>query len=273
MAGFKLISLLLPMKLLNLPMLACAALVPVMAQLSAPNDNGVAMGHLHLTVRDVDAQKAFWTALGGIPVVNGRLQLIQFPGTFIMLRKGEPTGGTVGSVINHLGFKVKSLEESRVGWKAAGLKTEPGGNPKQMWLWAPDEIKVEMSEDASMTVPIASHHIHYYTPAVLEMQAWYGKTFGAVPGKRGAFDAADLPAINLSFTKSDAALPGTKGRALDHIGFEVKNLEAFLKKLEAAGVKIESPYRQLPNSTTAIAFLTDPWGTYIELTENLAPSK
>jgi hypothetical protein len=53
----------------------------------------------------------------------------------------------------------------------------------------------------------------------------------------------------------------------------VKNLESFLKKLEAAGIKIDSPYRQLPNSTTAIAFLTDPWGTYIELTENLAPAK
>jgi catechol 2,3-dioxygenase-like lactoylglutathione lyase family enzyme len=141
-----------------------------------------------------------------------------------------------------------------------------------MWVWAPDEIKVEMSEDPSMTVPIASHHIHYYVPAPLEAQAWYAKTFGAVPGKRGTFDAADLPAINLSFTKSDA-LPGSKGRAVDHIGFEVKDLESFLKKLESAGVKIDSPYRQLPNSTTAIAFLTDPWGTYIELTENLAPPK
>jgi hypothetical protein len=27
------------------------------------------------------------------------------------------------------------------------------------------------------------------------------------------------------------------------------------------------------NGTTKIAFLTDPWGTYIELTEGLAPKK
>jgi catechol 2,3-dioxygenase-like lactoylglutathione lyase family enzyme len=261
------------MKLLNLLLLACAACLPVLAQLSAPNDAGVAMGHIHLLVRDVDAQKAFWVAVGGVPVVNERLQLIQFPGTFIMLRKGEPTGGTVGSVINHIGFKVKNLQESLAKWKAAGLKTEPGSNPKQMWVWAPDEIKVEMSEDPSMTVPIASHHIHYFATAPLEIQAWYAKMFGAVPGKRAQFDAADLPAINLSFTKVDAAFPGSKGRAVDHIGFEVKNLEAFLKKLEAAGVKLDLPYRRLPDSTTAIAFLTDPWGTYIELTENLAPAK
>src|SRR5689334_12753497 len=100
------------MKLLNFLLLACAMAFPVFAQLSAPNESGVAMGHIHLTVRDLDAHKAFWAALGGVPVVNGRLQLIQFPGTYIMLRKAEPTGGTVGSVINHIGFKVKNLQES-----------------------------------------------------------------------------------------------------------------------------------------------------------------
>jgi hypothetical protein len=75
------------------------------------------------------------------------------------------------------------------------------------------------------------------------------------------------------FRQADAAPAGTRGRGLDHIGFVVKNLEEFCKKLEAAGQKFDRPYGRLPNSTTAIAFLTDPWGTYIELTENLAPSK
>src|SRR5437588_2968889 len=202
------------MKLANLLLLSCA---PLLAQLSAPNDAGVAMGHIHLAVRDVDAQKAFWIALGGVPAVNGRLQLIQFPGMFVMLRKAEPTGGTVGSVVNHVGFKVKDMKESRARFNAAGMKTEPGASATQFWVYAPDDIKVEMTEDASLTVPIASHHIHFFVPAPLETQAWYAKMFGAVPGKRGNFDAADLPAINLSFTKVDAALPGTKGRSLDHI--------------------------------------------------------
>jgi hypothetical protein len=33
------------------------------------------------------------------------------------------------------------------------------------------------------------------------------------------------------------------------------------------------PVRQVPNTNLKIAFLTDPWGTYIELTEGLAPPK
>jgi len=53
----------------------------------------------------------------------------------------------------------------------------------------------------------------------------------------------------------------------------VKNpIDAFvLAKLEAGGMKLDRPFTRLPNSATAIAFLTDPWGTYIELTENLGP--
>jgi hypothetical protein len=61
----------------------------------------------------------------------------------------------------------------------------------------------------------------------------------------------------------------TKGRSLDHIGFEVKNLDEFVPRLEALGIKLDSPPRQIPNSNVKAAFLTDPWGTYIELTENL----
>jgi hypothetical protein len=61
----------------------------------------------------------------------------------------------------------------------------------------------------------------------------------------------------------------TKGRAIDHIGFEVKNVEAFMKKLQEEGVTIEIPYRDVPNIGLKIGFVTDPVGTRIELTEGL----
>jgi hypothetical protein len=56
---------------------------------------------------------------------------------------------------------------------------------------------------------------------------------------------------------------------VDHVGFEVKHLEEFCKKLEANGVKLDVPYRKAPSAGIAIAFLTDPFGTYVELTEGL----
>jgi catechol 2,3-dioxygenase-like lactoylglutathione lyase family enzyme len=254
-------------------MLTGAATPRLHAQLAAPGASGVAMGHLHLGVKDLDAQKKFWAALGGTRVQNGALALIQLPGTFIMLRQATPTGGTAGSTINHVGFLVKDIAPWIAKWQAAGLTMEPQARPTQVYLIGPDEVRVEILEDKTIDVPLKMHHAHYYIASPLETQAWYARTFGVVPGKRGQFDAADLPGVNLTFAKADTPTVGTKGRSLDHIGFEVKDLEAFCKKLEAGGIKLDRPYTRLPNSTTAIAFLTDPWGTYIELTENLAPAK
>jgi catechol 2,3-dioxygenase-like lactoylglutathione lyase family enzyme len=247
--------------------------VAASAQLSAPNADGVAMGHIHLTVRDIDASKSFFTLLGGTLVANGPLQLIEFPGVYVMLRKGEPSGGSVGSTVNHFGFQVKNMQNWLPKWQAAGLKMEPIRRPTQVYLLTPDDLRVEILEEPSLSTPIAFHHIHFAAQEIPGMQAWYAKTFGAVTGKRGQFDAADLPGVNLTFSPSDTAPAATKGRVLDHIGFEVRNLPVFLTKLEAAGIKIDRPYTKIPNSSAAVAFFTDPWGTYIELTEGLAPPK
>jgi len=62
------------MKRRLLALAGCLALVtstPAFAQLAPPNDLGVALGHIHLVVKNVDAQKEFWTTmLGGTMVSN-----------------------------------------------------------------------------------------------------------------------------------------------------------------------------------------------------------
>ena len=51
----------------------------------------------------------------------------------------------------------------------------------------------------------------------------------------------------------------------------MKNIDAFVAKLQAAGIKTDAPIRNSTNaSRLRIAFITDPWGTEIELTEGLA---
>jgi hypothetical protein len=104
-----------------------------------------------------------------------------------------------------------------------------------------------------------------------EMQAWYMSTFGAKEAPSAnpaAFVSAQLPGVLLNFTPA-ASVVGTEGRVMDHIGFEVKGLEAFLKQLEARGIKPTVTYRKIEALGIAIAFVTDPWGTRIELTEGL----
>ena len=121
-----------------------------------------------------------------------------------------------------------------------------------------------------MGVPIIAHHIHLYVPeaSVLEAKAWYVRMFGGVPGKRWRYEATDLPGINLNFSAALRPTVPTKGRMLDHIGFEIENLDAFCRRLAANGVTFDVPYSKSPTGV-ATAMLTDPWGTSIELTEGL----
>jgi catechol 2,3-dioxygenase-like lactoylglutathione lyase family enzyme len=230
------------------------------------------MGHLHINTTDIPAHQRFWTALGGTPTKLGTIEGVRFPGVVVYLKQAKPAGGTEGSVIGHVAFAVKDLRGSLARWKERGIAAdrEPGQGARQAFVTAPDGIRVEITEDAALGVPIAHHHVHFYNSDVDATKAWYVKTFGAKPGKRGKFEAADIPGANLTFDKAAATSAPTRGRALDHIGFEVRGgLEAFAKKLEAGGIKLDVPYRKMPNLGIALVFLTDPWGTYIELTEPL----
>jgi catechol 2,3-dioxygenase-like lactoylglutathione lyase family enzyme len=245
--------------------------VAAFAQLPPPNEAGATMGHLHLYVTDVEAHKKFWVEqMGGAAVKLGPMDVMKFPGVLVFLRKAEPTGGTEGSVVNHIGFLVRDLDPWVARWKAAQIKfVMENMKNRQVFIEAPDGVKIEIYEDKTIAAPIVNHHVHFYTAAVEEMRAWYVKMFGAKAGKRLRFEAADLPGVNLTFSPSEKPTAATKGRSLDHIGFEVDNLEAFCRKLEGLGVKFDIAYRKVPALGIAVAFLTDPWGTYVELTEGL----
>jgi catechol 2,3-dioxygenase-like lactoylglutathione lyase family enzyme len=252
---------------------AILTVVPLSAQLASPNSAGVAIGHIHINATDVEAQKAFWVQLGGIPVNNEKLMMVQFPGIYIVLRKQDPTGGTVGSAINHFGFYVKNSAQAQAKWKAAGLKWEPGNTPGQGFLTGPDNVRVEIYENTSLSGPIAMHHVHLNMTDPMAAQKWYVENFGATAGKRGMFETANVPGTEITLGKNETPQTPTKGRSVDHMGFEVKNIDDFVKKLAAKGIQIEGGIRTSANaSKLRIAFLTDPWGTYIELTEGLTPA-
>src|SRR6202451_12671 len=100
-------------------LLALAALTatPAFAQLAAPNAAGAAIGHIHINAADVDVQSRFWTDVGGKIVQREKITMVQFPGIYILLRKQDPTGGTVGSSLNHLGLYVRDFQPNVDKWK------------------------------------------------------------------------------------------------------------------------------------------------------------
>ena len=231
-------------------------------------------------------------ALGGVAIKVGtdNREIIKFPNALVFMRVQKPTGGTKGTTVDHIAFSVKNLRQVVDRIKAGGFRmvtaseappnikvqddigaVEGGPVSGIAYAMGPDDVKVEIVEMKAQAAPIASHHIHFFG-AQKDMHAWYMQTFGASPltsANPAAFISASLPGLTMNFAPSQMPVVGTQGRALDHIGFEVKNLEAFTKKLETQGIKLASPYRQVPALGISIAFINDPWGTYIELTEGL----
>jgi lactoylglutathione lyase len=57
------------------------------------------------------------------------------------------------------------------------------------------------------------------------------------------------------------------GDQLDHLAFEVPDLAAAMRRLEASGGKIAKEPYELKGGSSRIAFVTDPNGIWIELLE------
>lgn len=283
--------------LLSLPV----ALLVVVSTAPSPStaqtitaDGPVVYGHHHFNTTDMAAQKAFYVdTLGGTAAKIGTngIEVITFPNVFLFFRPMQaPTAGTIGSTVNHIGFSVPDLTAVVAKLKARGYKmiTSDSVAPTVKitddiaaaspttniaFVLGPEDVKVELLEVKAQALPIQLHHVHFFGQQHAQMQAWYAKTFGAAPQPQApgqVFVTDQLPGVTLSFSPSPTPTVGTEGRALDHIGFEVKNLEAFTKKLEAEGITLTVPYRQVPALGIAIAFIKDPWGTNIEMTEGLA---
>jgi catechol 2,3-dioxygenase-like lactoylglutathione lyase family enzyme len=115
-------------------------------------------------------------------------------------------------------------------------------------------------------LPIVDH-IHLLVPDQAQGVAWYQKHFGGQPTTE-APDRLMLGETRLIFLRNDKGQPST-GSAIDHLGFSVADLDATMKALEADGVKVVTPARDVPG-LFKLAFVEDPWGTRIEVVQDAA---
>lgn len=277
-----------------LPISVLLLLSPSVGAELSNEDARVIVGHYHLNVTSIDEHKKFWVdVLGGKVVELARdVEVIEFPDVYLFLREQPPTGPTRGTSFDHIGFAVPDVAEVTARAVANGYERTVGREPgpgetvspptagnygRFEYLLGPDGVKVELVTNMdAYAPPIKHHHVHFVNESFVEMQQWYMKAFDASlrPGQTDFFIGADLPGVGymlnfFSWLPEEELVP-TRGRAVDHVGFEVRELERFIDELAAKGIELTAPYRiDDEHGGIAVATLTDPYGVTIELTEGL----
>jgi catechol 2,3-dioxygenase-like lactoylglutathione lyase family enzyme len=256
----------------TLATLLCTGLcITAQAQLAAPNAEGISAGHTHLIVPDIAKHREIWKSFGAVEKSSGRLQLLGFPGMYILLREGTPTLPSAQTTVNHIGFQVNNYAAIKAKLDAIGVtyvvdNTETG----QILAELPDGVRVEFALDTTQAEPIVYHHTHLMAPDGAALQKWYIDVFGADIGERRGQPSAVIPGGRVDILQPDGStLAGTTGAAIDHIGFEVADMAAFKAKMDRIGIPFAREPERRDDINLTIAFITDPAGTYIEITEGL----
>ena len=113
------------MRLLLIVIALMSLVSPAQAQLAVPNEAGLTYGHVHLNVTDVELHKRLWVEhFGGVVTQKGALIAVRLPGFLIALSSREPTGPSLGTVMDHFGFKVRNMENFLAEWRAAGYAVD-----------------------------------------------------------------------------------------------------------------------------------------------------
>ena len=181
------------------------------------------------------------------------------------------------------------------------------GSDQRTWTYtySPDALRVEVETKEGVEYATAQEgadkdfmngmssdmiHLYYRDLAALRTSYKFYKTyFGGVPLSDANINL-HIPGTKLNFAtdtgrpeegavpfktgevkirEKGVPRPANRGSALDYVGFEVTNLPAFIKKLEAAGVKFDEPYSKTRHKGYASAMFTGPGGESVELTEGL----
>jgi len=260
------------MRLLMAAALVALALIPTNSYAA----DAAAYGHLHLTVTD-KAEAAQWyakhfngTAAGfggatGPDAQIDRTMIGDIP--IVFFKKDKGFEGSVGSTVDHIGFSMKDVAGvlKATGSDGAKILSEvvQFGGMDIAFIEDPWGTKIELIDDPDTR---GIHHLHLHANDAKGTLDWYQKVFGGEVTKfKGVLPSLKYSDIWLIVQQNPGELAPTKGRAVDHLGWNFPDLAAAAKTMREQGVKFTLDPR--PYKNIKIAFIEAPDGTSIELVE------
>ena len=248
----------------------CAVAVAVVMFVSSPV-GASDYHHMHLTAPDADAGAQWYVTHMGCEPVEGRSTAAQCGDTIFLFAAREPTGGSVGSAVNHLGFSFTDLDAKARELESAGVTLEGAvrdipGLFKIAFLVDPWGTRIELVEHEGY---LGFHHIHLSSPNPEDTLAWYQRVFG---GERtrllDRLDALLYGNIWLLASGTQEAVVGTQGRSVDHLGFSFPHLDTAIAEMKEDSVEVTMEPRDVASPTAArIAFVNGPDDARIEVVQ------
>ncbi len=196
----------------------------------------------------------------------------------------QPTmGSTQGTGVNHIGFSYRDLtakmaELEAVGVRGSGVRLQrfddgstlrdAPGLFKHGFIFDPWGTRLELLEDAEYP---GLHHIHLSAADPEATLAWYRDAFGGKPARlRGRIDGLLFGNIWLLALRHPEGVPApTRGRAIDHIGFMVPDLDQAAPKMRQRGVEFHEEPAAPENGRTSAkrAFARGPDNVTVAIVE------
>lgn len=228
------------------------------------------MGHLHLNVRDVEVSKKFWVQqMGGDLVRIGKGEAVKFAGSLVMLRKRDEVQAGSGAVA-YVEFRSRDLETVVQRAKVAGTPMPRYEKGKRASFLTPEQLRVHVYQDRRQAQAMIFARIHFRVSRSEALREWYRRLLDVHAKAAGAAQVLQIPGADLTFSEAGAKDPAPAGTAIDHIGFEVRELEARAKVLEKKGFKFDLPFRYFDRVNVGGVKLIDPAGVPVMLTEGLS---
>src|SRR5262245_59255507 len=200
--------------------------------------------HVHLAAPD-QAMAVEWYQknFGGETTPEGKDRLLFGKTRFIWMRSATAQP-SLDTAIDHIAFSVAD--------RAPGIITDPWG------------VKIEILNDPERR---GFHHVHLNSMDPAASIAWYQQRFGGERTKFKGEDGLKYGDVLIVVQKAKSAVAPSAGRALDHVGWRVTNLDKTLDDLKGIKVLQGVTNLQLATGPVRFSFVEDPGGTKIELVQ------
>ena len=240
--------------------------------------------HVHITTSSPAKGVEWYSDHMGCEPLADRDDAADCDGVEIVFVPQATTGGTQGTGVNHIGFSfpdltAKMAEFESIGVRGSGVRLqrfEDGsmvrdvpGLFKIAFIFDPWGTRIELVEDHQY---LGFHHIHLSATDPEATLGWYREVMGGEPASlRGMLDGLLFDDVWLLVSEHpEGSTPATTaGRAIDHLGFMVSDLDEAAAEMRGQGVRFRQDPIVPENGRTSArqAFVAGPDNVRIEVVE------